>query len=199
MPSIDSDLQMRTFKQGPHPRCAPSQSSSFQRPRADSTSTSLYSKSVTLRQWSLPERESRLHTPSEHPGKWQGQWDISAAPRTGSPRSRTQSQLKWKLLSCVQLFATPWTVACQAPLSRGFPRQEYWNGLPFPSPEDLPNPGIEPRSPELARQILLSAEPPGKPMLVYLMLQRTRNWALRINGIYFPTVYKEIIFVFKIA
>ena len=40
----------------------------------------------------------------------------------------------------------PWTAACQAPLSMGFSRQEYWNGLPFPSPEDLPNPGIKPGS-----------------------------------------------------
>ena len=54
-----------------------------------------------------------------------------------------------KLLSHVQLFATPWTVACQAPPSMGFSRQEYWSGLPFPSPEDLPNPGIEPGSPAL--------------------------------------------------
>ena len=46
--------------------------------------------------------------------------------------------------SCVQLFGTLWTVACQAPLSMGFPRQEYWIGLPCPSPGDLPNPGIEP-------------------------------------------------------
>jgi len=45
--------------------------------------------------------------------------------------------------SCVQLFATPWTVACQAPLSMGFSRHEYWSGLPFPSPGDLPNRGIE--------------------------------------------------------
>ena len=43
-------------------------------------------------------------------------------------------------------FATPWTVACQAPLSMGFPRQEYWSGLPFLSPGDLPDPGIEPVS-----------------------------------------------------
>ena len=50
--------------------------------------------------------------------------------------------------SCPTL-ATPWTVAHQAPLSMGFSRQEYWNGLPFPSPRDLPNPGIEPRSPAL--------------------------------------------------
>ena len=44
---------------------------------------------------------------------------------------------------------TPWTVACQAPLSMGFPRQEYWNGLPFPSPGDIPNPGTKPSSPAL--------------------------------------------------
>ena len=48
-----------------------------------------------------------------------------------------------KSLSCVQLFATPWTVAYQDPQSMGFSRQEYWSGLPFPSPGDLPNPGIE--------------------------------------------------------
>src|SRR5574337_648274 len=48
-----------------------------------------------------------------------------------------------KSLSCVRHFATPWTVACQAPLSTGFSRQEYWSGLPFPSPGDLPDPGIK--------------------------------------------------------
>ena len=53
-------------------------------------------------------------------------------------------------LSRVQLFVTPWTVACQAPLSVGFSRQEYWSGLLFPLPEDLPNPGIELASPALA-------------------------------------------------
>ena len=49
----------------------------------------------------------------------------------------------------VQLCATLWTAACQAPLSMGFSRQEYWSGLPFPSPGDLPNPGIKPGSPAL--------------------------------------------------
>ena len=49
-------------------------------------------------------------------------------------------------LSCVWLFVTPWTIACQVPLSMGFSRQESWNGLPYPSPGDLPNPGIEPMS-----------------------------------------------------
>ena len=51
------------------------------------------------------------------------------------------------ILSCVRLFVAPWTLTCQAPLfMEFFSRQEYWSGLPFPSPEDLPNPGIEPRS-----------------------------------------------------
>ena len=53
-----------------------------------------------------------------------------------------------KLLSCVQLFAT-WTVANRVPPSMGFSRQEYWSGLPFPSPGELPDPGIEPGSPTL--------------------------------------------------
>ena len=53
------------------------------------------------------------------------------------------------VLTCfshVQLFMTPWTVACQAPLSMGFSKQEYWNGLSCPPPGDLPNPGTEPES-----------------------------------------------------
>ena len=58
-------------------------------------------------------------------------------------------------------FATPWTVALQVPLSMGFPRQEYWSGLPFPSSGDLPNPGIESRSPALAGRFF-AIVPPGK-------------------------------------
>ena len=69
---------------------------------------------------------------------------------------------KWKLLSHVQLFATPWTVAYQAPPSMGFSRQKYWSGLPFPSPGDLPDPGMEPRSPTFQADTLTS-EPTGKP------------------------------------
>ena len=57
---------------------------------------------------------------------------------------------RMRALSHVQLSATPWTVACQAPLSMEFPRQEYWSGLPFPPPRDLPNPGIKPASLALA-------------------------------------------------
>ena len=68
-----------------------------------------------------------------------------------------------KSLSLVRLFVTPWTVAYQAPLSMGFSRQKYWSGLPFPSPGDLPDPGIEPGFPALEADSLTS-EPPGKLM-----------------------------------
>ena len=67
-----------------------------------------------------------------------------------------------KLVGRVRLFATPWTVAYQALPSMGFSRQECWSGLPFPSPGDLPDPGIEPGSPGLQADALPS-EPPGKP------------------------------------
>ena len=67
------------------------------------------------------------------------------------------------LLSCIQLFATMWTVAHQALPFIEFSRQEYWSGLPFPSPGDLPNPGMEPRSPAL-RADASPSEPPGNPL-----------------------------------
>ena len=70
-----------------------------------------------------------------------------------------EKKVKW--LSRVQIFGTPWTAAYQAPPSMGFSRQEYWSGLPFPSPEDLLDPGIEPGSPKLQAGTLPS-EPPGK-------------------------------------
>ena len=76
-----------------------------------------------------------------------------------------------KSLSHVRLFEAPWTVAYQAPQSVGFSRQEYWSGLPFPSPEDLPHPGIEPRSPTVEADTLLS-EPPGKSMV------RDHHWCV---------------------
>ena len=64
--------------------------------------------------------------------------------------------------SCVRLFVIPWAIAHQAPLFMGFSRQEYWNGLPCPPPEDLPNQGIKHRSLTLQADSL-SSEPPGKP------------------------------------
>ena len=64
-----------------------------------------------------------------------------------------------QLHNCVQPFATLWTIAHQTPVSMRFPRQEYWSGLPFPSPSDLPDPGIKPGSPALQADSSL-CEPP---------------------------------------
>ena len=72
----------------------------------------------------------------------------------------TALKVKVKSLSCVRLFATPWTKVHQAPPSMGFSRQEYWSGLPFPSPGNIPDPGLEPRFPSLQADTLTS-EPPG--------------------------------------
>ena len=88
--------------------------------------------------------------------------------------------------SLIQLFATSWTIACQAPLSMEFSRQEYWSGLPCPSLGDLPNPGIEPRSTAL-RVDSLPAEPQGRPkntgvcslsLLQWIFPTQELNWGL---------------------
>ena len=71
-------------------------------------------------------------------------------------------------LSRIWLFVTPWTVACQAPLSMAFPRQEYWCGLPFPPPGHLPDPGIEPVSPALAGRFF-PTKSPGKPSDTHIL------------------------------
>ena len=84
---------------------------------------------------SCMERVRRLQGTYQEKGK-EKTWEVQKAHKV-------------KLLSSVRLFATPWTVAYQAPPSMGFSRQEFWSGLPFPSPGDLPDPGIEPRSPTL--------------------------------------------------
>ena len=72
--------------------------------------------------------------------------------------------LNAQLLSHVQLFVTPWTAARQAPLSMEFSRQEYWSGLPFPTPGDFPDLEIELKSPALAGGFF-TAETPGKPFI----------------------------------
>ena len=77
-------------------------------------------------------------------------------------KTKHKMKVKVKSLSHVQLFATPWTVAHQAPLSMGISRQEYCSGLPFPSSGTLPNPRIEPTSPALGGGFF-TAEPSGKP------------------------------------
>ena len=74
----------------------------------------------------------------------QGACSLVSSPVFGRKKEKEE-----KSLSHVQLIATPWTIAYQAPLSMGFSRQEYWSGLPFPFPGNLPDPGIEPGSPAL--------------------------------------------------
>ena len=95
-------------------------------------------------------------------------------------------KMKVKSLSCVWLFATPWTIADHAPPSMGFSRQEYWSGLLFPSPGDLPNPGIESlMSPALAGGIVTTA-PPRASLIAQLVknlpamqeTQETQVWSL---------------------
>ena len=77
-------------------------------------------------------------------------------------------------VSRVRLFVTPWTIACQGPLSMGFSRQEYWSRLPFPSPGNVPKPGIKPRSPALQADSL-PIETPGKPKFIYSGTERERE------------------------
>ena len=92
------------------------------------------------------------------------------------------------MLSRIQLFATPWIVAYQAPLSMQFPRQEYRSGLSFPSPGDLPNPGSEPRSPTLQADSLPS-EPSTLTVLLDFQHQNFQDFlpqaheATRANGL----------------
>ena len=85
-------------------------------------------------------------------------------------------------LSCVRLFTISGTAACQAPLSVGFPRQEYWSGLPFPSPGDLPHPGTKPRSPTLQADSLPS-EPPGASVYIICVPKEiTNSWRAGIRS-----------------
>ena len=97
-------------------------------------------------------------------GAWQATVHGLTTGQTSSGQERNSccpslpipQKSKCQLLSCVRLFATPWTVAHQAPPFLEFSRQEYWSGLPFPSPGDLPDPGIKSRSPVLQADALPS-------------------------------------------
>ena len=98
-------------------------------------------------------------------------------------------------LSYVWLFATPWTVAHQALLSMGFPRQEYWSGLPFSSPGDLSDPGIEPACPALTGGCF-TTEPPGKPIYIQWTLRtierrRTDAELWHVNWKVFPVAQPQ--------
>ena len=123
---------------------------------------------VALRSFGKPN--SKWH-PLTHLAK------VLAADEPAGHRRRCHLQPRQvvKLLSRVRLFVIPWTVAHQAPPSMGFSRQEYWSGLPFPSPGDLPNSGIKPRSPALWANALTS-EPLGKHYLVLNQIVVTFIW-----------------------
>ena len=96
--------------------------------------------------------------------------------------------------SCLTL-TTPWTVAHQAPLSIAFSRQEYWRGLPFPSPGDLPDPGIEPRSPALQADSL-PTELPGKPQCISVLISQFIPPLISPFAVYMFVLYTCVCFCF---
>ena len=110
-------------------------------------------------------------TPSAVKTQSPNHWTTRKFPTIPCFYSVTWSEVK--SLSRVRLFVTPWTVAYQAPPSMGFSRQEYWSGVPFPSPGDLPNSGIEPWSPTWQANAL-TWEPPGKPYSVALLVKSSK-------------------------
>ena len=105
-------------------------------------------------------------------------YSIIQMKKEGEKRKQSVVEYKVQSFSHVWLFANSWIVAYQAPLSMEFSRQEYWSGLPFPSPGDLPNPGIKPRSPTWQADALPS-EPPGKPC-VWVCSSVNKNIKLRV-------------------
>ena len=118
----------------------------------------------------------------------------------GSPALQVDS-LPVSSLSRVYSFATLWTVTCHAPLLMGFPRQEYRSGLPFPSPGDLPDPGIEPESPALAGRFF-TTESSGKPTFpLYYFLNNSHCgclqpcWAICLGGPNYLPSYQLLFFV----
>ena len=127
--------------------------------------------------WRIPWSEEPGGIDSTRWKRVRHDWETNTKHNTKLDKSEwyfskreVKNSLKVKLssLSRVQLFATPWAVAYQAPPTMGFSRQEYLSGLPFPSPGHLPDPGIKPRSPTLQADAL-SSEPPGKPLVLMII------------------------------
>ena len=123
----------------------------------------------TWTQWS--RRESRNKPIHLWPvNLWQRRQEDTTQWRKDSLFNRccwkSWTSVRVQLLSHVWLFATPWTVVHQVPLSMGFSRQEFWDGLPFPPPRDLPYPGIKPMSPVSPALAgwFFTTKPPGKPL-----------------------------------
>ena len=99
------------------------------------------------------------------------------------------------MLSSIQLFETPWTIVHQAPLSMDFSRQEYWSGLPFPTPGGLPDPGIKPESPALAGGCFTTA-PPGKPTELCVYTIYTYTYVYIHTHVYVHVYYKFSQFIY---
>ena len=139
-----------------------------------------------------PLQCSCLENPRDRGAWWAAVYGVSQESDTTEATQQLSSRKTWTLSrslespqhlghclnkvvvqsSCVQLFVTPWTVACQVPLSKGFLRQEYRSGLPFPSAGHLSNIRIEPASPALAGKFFTTA-PPGKPWKKSIILLYT--------------------------
>ena len=137
-------------------------------------------KRLPWKEWSPLLSHSALFTPGNHFYQQK-----PAVPSTVMAESPSVLFFSRSVIS--DSFVTPWTVACQAPLSMGFPGQEYWSGLPFPSPGDLPYPGIEPGSPVLAGGFLTTVPPGGlvktlierdmcTPMFIAALFITARTW-----------------------
>ena len=125
-----------------------------------------------------PTSESSLANPHKQP-EWRSTFRGPLALQMRTPKLRRELSAVVTVLSRfsrVRLFATVWTVARQAPLSMGFSRQERWSGLPCRPPGDLPNPGIERRSPTLQADSLVS-EPPGKPFSEFTEKEKDKTKA----------------------
>ena len=127
---------------------------------------------------SLMEKDKRLMESSWKEKLTEGETDSCSDGRA----MLSSVQFSSVAQSCATL-CDPWTVAHQAPLSMGFSRQEYWSGLPFPSPGDLPDPGIKPTSPTLQADTLTSA-PPGKPQFQIWYFHAYLNFPERPRGLH---------------
>ena len=109
------------------------------------------------RMWERSKGDATCLLTFQNPSYWHSSWLSNVCPTRKDSASAwlARDKWKWKSLSCVRLSMTPWTVTHQSPLSMESSKQEYWNGLPFPSPEDLPDARIEPMSTALQADSLL--------------------------------------------
>ena len=131
--------------------------------------------------WRIPGTREPGGLPSMGSHRVRHDWSDLAAATAGAHKYSSHLRLHAQLLSCVWFFVTLWAVAHQVPLSMGFSRQEYWSGLSFPPPGDLPDPGIEPMSSALA-DMFFTPESPGKPTLATCLFKKPISSLLTFAG-----------------